>query len=307
LGNIVRMVLLALGSLWFGSEFAIGRNIDGNQEMSFYHSMAGFAVFGVAMAGMFAICTQLERRLDKRPVAKPDDAEPALARQTNSWFFLAAVIGILGGGLAFCAFTDASYQVDPAGIKPDMPNVLGGYVSNEQPMTAREQSMLNEDVRIERRLYTKPDRVVLATVVLSGAEKRSLHPPDVCLPAQGWLIARATPIEVDLGGGRLVTATLMNMYRDVEAENGQRSRIRAFNIFWYLGSDGATCAGYQEHLVRTYSDAFFKNINHRWALLTFFVPIKNSPGGFDDPFAEISALEEAKDFIKSLIPPMLVK
>ena len=307
LGNIVRMVLLALGSLWFGSEFAIGRNIDGNQEMSFYHSMAGFAVFGVAMAGMFAICTQLERRLDKRPVAKPDDAEPALARQTNSWFFLAAVIGILGGGLAFCAFTDASYQVDPAGIKPDMPNVLGGYVSNEQPMTAREQSMLNEDVRIERRLYTKPDRVVLATVVLSGAEKRSLHPPDVCLPAQGWLIARATPIEVDLGGGRLVTATLMNMYRDVEAENGQRSRIRAFNIFWYLGSDGATCAGYQEHLVRTYSDAFFKNINHRWALLTFFVPIKNSPGGFDDPFAEISALEESKDFIKSLIPPMLVK
>ncbi len=307
LGNIVRMVLLALGSLWFGSEFAIGRNIDGNQEMSFFHSMAGFTVFGVAMAGMFAICTQLEKRMDKRPVVKPVEAEPALARQTNSWFFLAAVIGILGGGLSFCAFTDASYQVDPAGIKPDMPNVLGGYVSNEQPMTAREQSMLNEDVRIERRLYTKPDRVVLATVVLSGAEKRSLHPPDVCLPAQGWLIASSTPIEVDLGGGRLVTATLMNMYRNVQAENGQRARIRAFNIFWYLGSNGTTCAGYQEHLVRTYSDAFFKNINHRWALLTFFVPIKNSPGGFDDPFAELSALEEAKDFIKSLIPPMLVK
>ena len=114
-------------------------------------------------------------------------------------------------------------------------------------------------------------------------------------------------IHYDLISGRKINATLMNLYRDVEAQGGQRIRIRALNIFWYLGSDGETCAGYQEHVLKTYLDAFFKNINHRWALISFFVPIKNSAGGFDDPYAQLGALEDSKDFIKALLPGMLVK
>jgi exosortase len=61
-GNFVRMILLAAGSQWFGSEFAVGRNIDGHQEMSFFHSFAGYMVFAVALAGMFGVCSLLERR-----------------------------------------------------------------------------------------------------------------------------------------------------------------------------------------------------------------------------------------------------
>jgi cytosine/adenosine deaminase-related metal-dependent hydrolase len=97
------------------------------------------------------------------------------------------------------------------------------------------------------------------------------------------------------------------MYRDVQSTDGQRARIRALNLFWYVGSGGVTCAGYQEHVVKTYTDAFFKNINHRWALVTFFVPIKRSAGGLDDPYAELTALEETKAFIKELMPRMSVK
>jgi exosortase len=306
-GNMVRMVLLALGSLWFGTEFAVGRNIDGQQEMSFYHSMAGFAVFGVALSGMFALCTQLERRLDRRIKSAVIESNVDFSQSAASWLPFASMLLILGGGLVICMRSDSSYQVAPAGIRAEMPSLLGSYASSDQPMTSREQSILAEDVKIERRLFTKLDRVILASAVLSGAEKRSLHPPDVCLPAQGWKIGSSAPISIDIGTGTEITATLMNMYREVENESGQKIRVKALSLFWYQGSDDATSASYQGHVIRTYTDAFIKNINHRWALLMFFVPIKQSVGGLDDAFSEIAALEDTKAFIKELIPGMLVK
>ncbi|HYF34455.1 MAG TPA: exosortase/archaeosortase family protein, partial [Prosthecobacter sp.] len=66
LGNLVRMVMLAVGSLWFGTNFAVGRNIDGHQEMSTYHLLAGLTVFAVALSGMFVLGTLLEKWTARR-------------------------------------------------------------------------------------------------------------------------------------------------------------------------------------------------------------------------------------------------
>ncbi len=308
LGNLVRMVLLALGSLWFGSDFAIGRKIGEHQEMSFYHSMAGFVVFGVALAGMFALCTLLERKLESRPRRPPAPAAlPQAAPASRSWLQLGITLLILGGGLGICALTDGSYRVGPPGVSLEMPSLIGPFVSTDQPMTALEKTVLAEDVRIERRFYTKSDRTILATLVLSGAEKRSLHSPDVCLPAQGWKVSTQSPITLAADSGQPITATLMNMYQDIQTKDGRRARIRALNLFWYVGSDGTTCAGYHEHVRRTYSDALIKNINHRWTLVTMFVPLQDSSSGIDDPYAELTALQDVKAFIQMLMPKLLVK
>ncbi len=61
-GNLVRLILLALGSAWFGQDFAVGTMQDGDQKESFYHEMAGYVVFAVALAGMFALASFLEGR-----------------------------------------------------------------------------------------------------------------------------------------------------------------------------------------------------------------------------------------------------
>ena len=307
LGNLVRMILLALGSLWFGSDFAIGRNINGHQEMSFYHSMAGFAVFGVALAGMFGLATLLENRLEagvRRPAQLPSPPSSSLRM---GWIHLGVTVLVLGGGLLICQASDVTYRVGPLGIVPQMPGIVGPFVSSEQPMTAREKMALAEDVGIERRIYTKPDRTILATLVMSGAEKRSLHSPDVCLPAQGWQMTSESEIVLDLAPGQEVRATLKTMRREIMDEQGRRHRLRAIFLFWFVGSDGSTCAGNQEHVWRTYSDAFFKNINHRWSMLTFFVPLPLDSGLMDDSFSELAALEDAKAFIRALVPGMMVR
>ncbi len=51
-GNFFRMLMLTFGTIWFGSEVAIGQGID---NPSLYHQGAGYAVFGVALIGMLAV------------------------------------------------------------------------------------------------------------------------------------------------------------------------------------------------------------------------------------------------------------
>ena len=186
-----------------------------------------------------------------------------------------------------------------------LPVMLAGFVSEDQPMTSLEQSQLNEDVEISRRFYVKPERAVLATVVLSGAEKRSLHQPEVCLPSQGWVIGSQSIIDVDLGNNQQARATLLTMYRDAEPQPGRRVRIRALNIYWYQGSDGTTCPTFQEHVSTTYLDAVLRDVNHRWALVSFFTPLKEESADAPDPYAELGALEDTKAFIRELMPKVL--
>jgi exosortase len=305
IGNLVRLVMLAVGCLWLGSDIAVGRNVDGHQEMSTFHLLAGLMVFAVALGGMFLLAKVLQRwRLNRK---RPGNTTTATAgSEAKVWAQVAGTALIVGSGLVICAATDTAYRVNAPGVRLDLPTVLGGYMSQEQPMTAKEQSGLNEDVRIERRLYATAERAVLATIVLSGAEKRSLHSPEICLPSQGWIIGTQAVVPVALGNGREARATLITLHRDTQMADGRRVRLKALSLYWYQGSDSTTCATYDEHVAQTYVDAVFRNVNHRWALISFFAPLKEETGAIPDPYAELAALEEVKAFIGRLMPQVLV-
>jgi exosortase len=73
LGNLTRVILLVLGSIFFGSAFAIGTNDD----PSWYHEGCGFAIYAVALGAEFGLASWLTRT-PKRPADLPD-AERAAA------------------------------------------------------------------------------------------------------------------------------------------------------------------------------------------------------------------------------------
>jgi exosortase len=56
LGNFFRILMLTFGTLLFGTPFAIG-TLD---QPSYYHTISGFVVFAVALAGMVGIAQALE-------------------------------------------------------------------------------------------------------------------------------------------------------------------------------------------------------------------------------------------------------
>lgn len=306
-GNFVRMVMLAVASSWFGSEFAVGRNIEGHQEMSFFHTLAGFAVFGVALAGMFALCSVLERRhwrqISRRAELLPQNT---LGLKGTGWAGVAAAIVFAGAGLALCAGTNAGLSLAPAGVCLELPLNVGSYQAKELGMSAAERDVLDEGVELVRNAYTAPmARGVLATVIVGGPGKRTLHRPEVCLPGQGWIIGSSDVVTLNVGEGREVDATLLRLFRDGEGKNGEKVRLRGLNVYWYVGSDGTTRPDYYGHIAKGYQDAILKNLNHRWSMVSVFVAVSEGPLGQDDPLQEVGTLEEMKSFLNVLIPDVM--
>jgi exosortase len=310
LGNVVRMALLTVGSRWFGVEFAVGRNFDGHQEMSFFHTFAGFAVFGVALVGMFALSSLLEARgrgRGKSRAAVPAAVSHAANGRPTRPAHLVALALIAGGGLASCLLADTGYAVAAPGIGTRLPARHAGFESVDMPMSTLERQILHEDVTIGRRFYTTPERAILASVVMSGVIKRSLHEPQVCLPGQGWIIDAKQLVEIDAGLEQPVQATLLSMHRDAQTAEGGVRRTRALNVYWYFGSDGTTAASYNRHVTLSYLDSVLRNLHHRWALVSFFAPLRDQAIGQEDLFAEVTALEEVKIFIRSLVPELVAQ
>ncbi|MFN7563964.1 MAG: exosortase/archaeosortase family protein [Prosthecobacter sp.] len=308
-GNVVRLIMLAFGSMWFGSDFAIGRRIGEHQEMSFFHTMAGFAVFGVALAGMFAICYVLEGREMKKNLARHQQRPGTgawvrlpLPRRTLAQLVVMSVL--LATILGICASTDTRYLVSKAGVTLDMPLSVGDYQGRVIGVTAEEKKGLDEGVKLERVAYLNPrGRTIISTIVLSGNLKRSLHRPEVCLPNQGWSIVESTPVSIHSPEGGSFQATSLRFFLDHLDENGRRLRQRGVNIYWYVGSDDTTSASHYEHVATTYLDAIFRNLNHRWAMVSVFVPIPPSETeGPEGMFAEFTALEDAREFAALLQP-----
>lgn len=310
-GNVVRLLLLVAGTLMFGSEFAVGRRIADHQEMSPYHTFAGFAVFGVALAGMFALCWLLEGRemkanLKRHGKSSGSSGRFAIPQPLRTLKQIAAAILLPLAALGVCAGTDISFQVAQPGVKLALPLSLGDYQGREFDMTAQEKNLLDEGVKLVRNVYASSSgRQVMATIILSGFVKRSLHRPEVCLPNQGWTVVDRTPIPLRLEDGREMTVMMMRVFRDVEPTPGTRIRTRALNFYWYIGSNGTTCPEHYEHVFLSYFDSVFRNIQHRWAMASIFVPLPEQRVGQEDPFVELGAVEDARAFIAQMAPQFM--
>jgi exosortase len=312
-GNVARLLLLVAGTLMFGSEFAVGRHIGDHQEMSPYHTFAGFAVFGVALAGMFALCWLFEGRemktnLKRHGKSASSSAAFAIPLPRRTLRQLAAALLLPLAILGVCADTDISFHVSEPGVRLELPLSVADYQGREFDMTAQEKNLLDEGVKLARTVYASASgRQIMATVILSGFVKRSLHRPEVCLPNQGWTVTDRTPIPLRLEDGSEITVMMMRIFRDVESQPGVRIRTRALNFYWYIGSNGVTCPDHYEHILLSYFDSTFRNIQHRWAMASIYVPLPEQRVGQEDPFIELGALEDARGFIGKLAPQFMLK
>lgn len=309
LGNLVRMVLLAAASLAFGMEVAVGRVVDGHMEISLFHELAGYAVFAVALAGMFTISSLLEGRHWKRKPTggKPVPSDDAVSAPSPSLGWqISAAVALSAGTLVLCSSITGQPVLSAPGIVMELPSSLGQTQGLELPMTQRERGGLAADITLSRYQYLASGRSpVLATIVLSGESRRGLHRPDVCLPGQGWSIIDRLAVPVPLPDDARHEAMMLRVSRDVPLEDGTVARVRGINLFWYEGYGGVRTADYYTHVLRTYLDSVFKNLNHRWALVSFFIQLPESEPGEFDGLGEARSLEELRDFVGQLAPNIL--
>lgn len=314
-GNLVRLILLALGSVWFGQDFAVGSVHDEVQKESFYHELAGYVVFAVALAGMFALASALEGRSHWKNArildAAPARSAPVRATESDDlkWVLrhAGAIVALVAAVLFLCAWTPTAVKLAEPGLVMELPAEVGGFQAGpEREMDALEKQLFDEGVKLKRRVYAAPEKpYIVATLVMSGPVKKSLHEPTTCLPNQGWTISNTEEVTVELDDGRKQQAALMHIFRERQSASGIRVRQRALNLYWYQGSHGVSTPSYNVSYLRNYLDSILRNLNHRWGQAAFFMPVSERPAGLDDPIEEDAAKNELLEFIGKIGPRIL--
>lgn len=86
LGNLARILMLTIGTIVFGAEFAIGKSAL--TDPSWFHMVAGYLVFVVALGGMVGIAFLLSNATrffsatrEKWVPLPPDSAAPSAKRE----------------------------------------------------------------------------------------------------------------------------------------------------------------------------------------------------------------------------------
>jgi hypothetical protein len=219
--------------------------------------------------------------------------------EVPAWRSAAVLVLTLLIGLAYVFNPPLDVQPQ-AGVVMDLPVILGDYFGKKGAITPIEYNLLPKDTEIARRLYEDGHgQQINCSIVLSGAEQRSIHRPEGCLTGQGWTIVGQDTIPIPLLSGRTLEARKLSLERQIAGQNNEPIRLRAFYIYWFVGQGVVTPSEFYRVLLSNW-DRVVHNRAHRWAYVSVFSIITEGlqPGGLAAGQTEAML----KDLTKQIVP-----
>ena len=202
----------------------------------------------------------------------------------QSYLFRIAVVILLGGITATAfRFATSVNSVTEGGVIMELPATISQFSGKDQAVSEGEKYVLPKDTAIVKKTYTDSKGDILnAQIVLAGAEKRSIHRPELCLPAQGWTINRRQTIPVTLSNGRSITVMADFISRPFEVRPGFTRTLESIYCYWFVGNQ-VTTSSHAMRLLLTSWDRIIHRKNHRWAYIAVSAPVLEGfkSGGLD--------------------------
>ena len=259
IGNVVRIMTICIVANCASKEFAMG----------FYHDYSGYVVFAAAIALMLLASEGLNIAFRKR--AKEGSGADDPAQSSPAPAHASAVRSrpaVLGFSTAFFVAAMLYQATTPEVVLAEAPDVhlaeIEGWTSEELGPGEAELKMLPADTRIEKRRYESEDGDwFVATVVVGGASKSSIHRPELCLPAQGWRMANPKTVEID--GVQWRTLSILS---------GTSPEIGF--MYTFRNQAGFGTASHVSRIWRDVVDRSFLNRIDRWVMVTVN---SSDPGG----------------------------
>ena len=273
IGNIVRIMTICIVANCASRDFATG----------FYHDYSGFVVFAAAIALMLLASECLNiasRRLaKKRPQADEAAKAPAPVAVTRSR------PAVLGFSAVFFIASMLYQATTPEVVLAEAPEVhlaeIAGWTSEELGPGEAELQMLPADTRIEKRRYVSDEGDwFVATVVVGGSSKSSIHRPELCLPAQGWRMTNPRTVEFD-----------GVQWRSLSILSGTSPGIGF--MYTFRNQAGFSTASHVSRIWRDVIDRSFLNRIDRWVMVTV-----NSSDPSDEALERIARLLKKEGVVK---------
>jgi hypothetical protein len=220
----------------------------------------------------------------------------------------AIVLALIGGTAGVLHHAKAGQHLGQPGVKTRalagsanlevlLPETVPGYKSEMVPQVSDVTNALPKDTSFGQRLYTGDDGFqAMVNVVLMGADRTSIHKPQICMVGQGWRfdeqathivsVPLARPVAYELPMMRVV-ATIDTM------DHGQPVRRAGVYAYWFVDADHFT-AQHNEWKWWMVKDLLLTGVLDRWAYVTFFSVC--APG------QEEATFERMKKLITAAVP-----
>ncbi len=227
-------------------------------------------------------------------------SRPARLQAPHQLWRSIALLAMAGITAAICLSGGELEKGTVAGVRLDLPAIVGGYYGERQDITLAERTMLPLDTEFARRLYHSFDgESINCQIVLSGGEKRSIHRPEVCLPGQGWTIRSGMPVEIELPGRSPMTAMRLDLSRSVERADGSRFELQSVFLYWFVGADKTTAHHWHRILLSSW-DRVVHGVHHRWA---YVIVSATATQGLQPNGRDVEAtFTMLKDFVREMYP-----
>ncbi len=205
--------------------------------------------------------------------------------------------------LLICWFVPESKAGGEAGVVLELPSHVGDLYDYDEDVTAAEKYILPKDTTFARKTYgligAPRQYRILCSIILSGAERRSIHRPERCLPSQGWRIDDSHTETIPLASGRNLEVTALLLERHVPRSDGTSFTLRNYYLYWFVGK-GLTTPSQTTRILMTYWDMLVHRVNQRWA----YVIVSKDISQDWDPNGESpqQTLDELKQFIHDSVP-----
>lgn len=219
--------------------------------------------------------------------------------------FLRVIVVLILSIATVLAFklTSSVNSTTESGVNMTLPSRVNGFSGKDAVASEGEKYVLPKDTEIVKKIYSDSfGDPINAQVVLAGAEKRSIHRPELCLPAQGWSIDRRETIPVRLADGRSITVMADHISRPVEISPGVMKTLPSLYCYWFVGN-GVSTSSHFHRLLLTSWDRVIHHKNHRWAYIAVSAPVLQgfTPNGKDGKATQKMVV----DFIAALAPSVM--
>jgi hypothetical protein len=235
-----------------------------------------------------------------------DDRKPdSLALRPRNVFAKAGfVLGLTLLTYLVCVLVPAPKAGSEAGVIMQLPDEIGDLFGHDQAISAAELYILPKDTTFARKSYAPPGvpngpgRIV-CSIILSGAERRSIHRPERCLPSQGWRIDSSQTESVPLASGRNLEVTALLLEKPATRQDGTTFTVHQYFLYWFVGKN-ITTPSQTTRILMTYWDMLIHRVNQRWAyvIASKYISKDWDPNGE----SREETLAELKQFIHDSVP-----
>jgi hypothetical protein len=215
-------------------------------------------------------------------------------------FIVILVLALLGGTGAVLSRLKGLQKLGQPGVKTslisgsqklqvDLPESVSGYESKLVEMDPIVVKALPKDTSFGQRVYQGSDGFqTMVNVVLMGADRTSIHKPQICLTAQGWVIDQSDALSLPMTRPQAYDLPLMKLTATKQiVADGKTLTARGVYVYWFVDGEQLTSSHWQrfwlmgENLLRT-------GELQRWAYITFFSVC--APGQEEATFVRMKTL-----------------